>query len=53
MFEEESSVTVRGFRHRTTIPRGIFKYLRLKDKERLRWILLKDGTIIVKKLEAE
>lgn len=47
---EESSVTVRGYRHRTTIPRGIFKFLKLKDKDRLRWILLKDGTILVRKV---
>lgn len=46
---EESSVTARGYRHRTTIPKGIFKILKLKDKDKLRWILLKDGTILVRK----
>jgi len=47
---EDSSVTVKGYRHRTTIPRRIFKFLNLKDKDKLRWIVLKDGTIIVKKV---
>jgi len=46
---EESSVTVKGYRHRTTIPRRVFKFLKLKDKDKLRWIVMKDGTVIVKK----
>jgi len=50
---EESSVTARGYRHRTTIPRGIFKILKLKDKDKLRWILLKDGTILVRKVNQQ
>ena len=50
---EESSVTVRGYRHRTTIPRGIFKILKLKDKDKLRWILLKDGAILVRKVNQQ
>jgi len=47
---EESSVTVKGYRHRTTIPRRVFQFLALKDKDKLRWIVLKDGTIIIKKV---
>jgi len=47
---EESSVTVRGYRHRTTIPRRVFQSLNLKDKDKLRWIVLKDGKVIVKKV---
>jgi len=47
---EESSITARGYRHRTTIPRRVFQFLNLKDKDKLRWIVLKDGTIIVKKV---
>jgi len=47
---EESSVTVRGYRHRTTIPKRVFQFLKLKDKDKLRWIVLKDETIIVKRV---
>jgi len=47
---EESSVTAKGYRHRTTVPSRVFQFLNLKDKDRLRWIVLKDGTIIVKKV---
>jgi len=46
---EESSVTARGYRHRTTIPSRIYHFLKLKDKDRLRWIVLKDGTLIIQK----
>lgn len=46
---EESSVTARGYRHRTTIPSKIYRRLGLKDKDKLRWTLLKDGTLIVNK----
>ena len=47
---EESSVTARGYRHRTTIPSKVFRSLNLKDKDKLRWILLKDGTIVIRKV---
>ena len=33
---EEPRVTARGCRHRTTISRGSLKFLKLKDKDRLR-----------------
>ena len=46
---EESGVTARGYRHRTTVPKKIFQFFKLKDKDKLRWIALKDGTVIVKK----
>jgi len=46
----ESGVTVKKYRHRTTIPSDVFRALELKDKDRLKWILLKNGTIIVEKI---
>lgn len=48
---EKSSVTARGYRHRTTIPSEIFKKLDLKDKDELKWILLKNGTIMLSKIK--
>jgi len=50
---EESTVTARGYRHRTTIPRNIFRYLKLRDKDKLKWILLKDGTVVLKKATSQ
>ena len=45
--QESSTVTAKGYRHRTTIPSKIFHKLQLKDKERLLWFLMKDGTVII------
>lgn len=42
---ETSSVTVRGYRHRTTVPSKSFKKLGLKDKDTLRWTWFKNGTL--------
>lgn len=47
---EETTVTVRSYRHRTTVPSKIFKFLDLKQGDSLRWIALKDGTIYIKKV---
>jgi hypothetical protein len=49
-FHEFSSLTVRGYRHRTTVPKGIFDKLGLKDKDKLLWTLLEDGTITIIKI---
>jgi hypothetical protein len=48
---EDTHITVRGYRRRTTIPSGIFRFLKLKDGDVIRWIAIKDGTIFVSKLE--
>ncbi len=49
---EETTVTVRSYRHRTTVPSKIFKYLDLKQGDSLRWIAMNDGTVFIKKLNA-
>jgi bifunctional DNA-binding transcriptional regulator/antitoxin component of YhaV-PrlF toxin-antitoxin module len=48
---EETRVTVRKYRHRTTVPAKIFKLLKLKDGDVLRWIAMKDGKIFIKKIK--
>lgn len=45
----ETTVTIRGTRRRTTVPKTIVDKLAIKDKDRLRWILFKDGSILVTK----
>jgi bifunctional DNA-binding transcriptional regulator/antitoxin component of YhaV-PrlF toxin-antitoxin module len=45
----ESGVTAKLYRHRTTIPSEVFHALGLRDRDRLRWALLRDGTVIVEK----
>ena len=49
LYLQETKVTVRKYRHRTTVPSKIFKLLRLKDGDSLRWIAMKDGKILVEK----
>lgn len=47
---EETSITVRSYRHRTTVPSKVFKFLDLKQGDTLRWIALKDGTVYIRKV---
>jgi len=47
---EETTVTVRSYRHRTTVPSKIFRLLNIRQGDSLRWIALKDGTVFIKKV---
>jgi len=47
---EETAITVRGYRRRTTVPSRIFKFMGLKDGDVLRWIATKDGTVMLVKV---
>ncbi|MDD5339705.1 MAG: hypothetical protein PHV13_00465 [Candidatus ainarchaeum sp.] len=44
---QETALTIRGSRRRTTVPGEIVRFLKLKDGERIRWALLRNGTLIV------
>ncbi|MBE0633532.1 hypothetical protein IH574_03085 [Candidatus Bathyarchaeota archaeon] len=48
---EDTHITVRGYRRRTTIPSGISRFLELGDGDVIRWIATKDGAVFVSKLE--
>lgn len=48
---EETAITVRAYRRRTTVPSRIFKFMGLKEGDILRWIATKDGTVFVMKAE--
>ncbi len=52
LYIEETKVTVRKYRHRTTVPSKIFKLLKVKDGDILRWIAMKDGKILIEKRSA-
>ena len=45
----ETTVTIRGNRRRTTVPKTIVEMVDLKNGSKLRWILFKDGTIHISK----
>jgi hypothetical protein len=47
---EETHITVRGYRRRTTIPSCVFKFLELDDRDVLRWVAIKDGTVYISKV---
>lgn len=49
----ETSVTIRGSRRRTTVPKYIVDKLGIEDGDKLRWILFKDDTIIITKVKRE
>ena len=46
----ETKLTIRGTRRRTTTPKPIVDALDLKNGDKVRWILFKDGSIIITKV---
>ena len=46
---KETALTIRGSRRRTTVPAEMIDILGLKDGDRIRWIVLKDGTTFIAK----
>lgn len=48
---EETAITVRGYRRRTTVPSKIFKFMGLSGGDGLRWVATRDGTIFLTKIE--
>ena len=48
-FVTETSVTIRQSRRRTTVPKEIVDRLGLLNTDRLRWALLRDGTVVITK----
>jgi len=43
----ETSLTIRGTRRRTTVPKEIAEHFGLKDGDKIMWILFKDGKVIL------
>jgi hypothetical protein len=42
---EETAITIRSYRRRTTVPSKIYQLLNLEPGDSLRWIGMKDGTV--------
>lgn len=47
----ETGITMRGSRRRMTVPSEVVDLLHLKDGDKLRWIIFKDGSIHINKVE--
>ncbi len=50
---EETTITVRGYRRRTTVPSRVFNFMKLKNGDVLRWVAKKDGTVILMKVKSK
>jgi hypothetical protein len=48
---KETGITIRGSRRRITVPSEVVELLKLKNGDKLRWIVLKDGTIDIQKVK--
>lgn len=48
---KETAITIRGSRRRITVPSEVVEILKLKDGDKLRWIVLKDGLIDIQKVK--
>ena len=46
----ETSLTIRGTRRRTTVPKVIVDILKLKNGDKIRWVFFKDGSISITKI---
>ena len=43
----ETALTIRGTRRRTTVPKPIVEKIGLKNGDKIRWILFKDGSVVI------
>jgi bifunctional DNA-binding transcriptional regulator/antitoxin component of YhaV-PrlF toxin-antitoxin module len=50
-FISETSLTIRGTRRRTTIPKAIVDRFELKNGDKIRWVVFNDGNIMVAKVK--
>jgi len=50
-FVTETSLTIRGTRRRTTVPKAIVDRFDLRDGDKIRWVLFADGTMVVTKVK--
>ena len=49
-FVTETTLTIRGTRRRTTVPKSIVDNLDLKNGDKLRWIQFNDGSLLITKV---
>jgi bifunctional DNA-binding transcriptional regulator/antitoxin component of YhaV-PrlF toxin-antitoxin module len=48
----DTAITIKGARRRITVPIEIVKLMALRDKDKVRWLALKDGTVLLKKINS-
>ena len=47
----DTALTIRGSRRRITVPSEVVEILKLKNGDRLRWIVFNDGNIQIHKVK--
>lgn len=50
---KDTSITIRGSRRRITVPAEVVELLKLKNGNKLRWVVLSDGSISLYKVKEE
>ena len=53
LYISETSLTIRGTRRRTTVPKVIVERFGLKNGDKIRWVLFKDNSIFITKVDRE
>ena len=48
---KESAITIRGSRRRITVPSEVVDLLKLKDGDKLRWVVLNNGSVSMTKVK--
>ena len=48
---KESAITIRGSRRRITVPSEVVDLLKLKDGDKLRWVVLNNGSVSITKVK--
>lgn len=48
---KETAITIRGSRRRITVPSEVVDLLKLRDGDKLRWVVLSDRTISITKVK--
>jgi len=46
----DTALTIRGSRRRMTVPSEVVELLNLKDGDKLRWVVFKNGTVHLEKV---
>lgn len=49
----ETSLTIRGTRRRTTVPKEIVDHFGFNDGDKIRWILFKDDRLVIVPTKSE
>jgi len=46
----DTALTIRGSRRRVTVPSEVVEILKLKNGDKLRWVVLNDGIVTIHKV---